>query len=448
MRAFQRQKQQKYEHKKDVNCNETLVGIKANLYSYLNHFKSSFKIAGFDHFDNAEFYLRALLGGQTGKRNIEKLCQSEEDFSSTYQRIHHFISSSSWDSTKVKALINEFNKKFYGEKSYGYIIDEKSTAKKGTKSVGVSRQYCGQTGKIDNCQTGVYSVLTDHYFTMPCNYRLYLPKEWCEDKKRLKQAGLPSKIKCKTKVDLAMDMIREDYLQGIRPHWYGGDALYGKAEKLQSLIEDELRSNFVVDVGKNYKFYIQDPSVYSKAKAWTIQEWLSKNDIKKARKVRYGTNGNKKKAYYFLIEAYQAEKRNGKVRKRLIIISKGTGRNDKIKYSISNFSLQEKKASELVLMQRARYNVEQYFREASQVGGMCDYQVRVVKGWSHCQVLTMMLMQVAVFVRVKLTQKQIFLPTISLVRIIECDLLKPKGYKIIIENILKLYGQPYCKSTG
>ncbi len=437
MRAFQRQKQQKYEHKIDVNCNETMDGIEANLCSYLNHFKSSFKVAGFNHFHNADFFLRALLKGQTGKRNIEKLCQSEDEFSATYQRVHHFISCSNWDPSIVRKNINERSKDFYAGQSYGYIIDEKSNAKKGQKSVGVSRQYCGQTGKIDNCQTGVYSVLTGSGYTMPCNYKLYLPKEWVEDTKRLKQAGLPSKMAYKTKVDLAMDMIREDYKQGIRPQWYGGDALYGKAGKLLRLIEDELESKFVVDVAKDYMFYLSDPLENPQEKAWTIDEWIQKKYIRKGRKVRYADN---KKAYVRIIESYFVDwkKEPGKVRRRLIIISKGTGKNDKIKYSISNFNLQEKKPSELVYMQRARsrYYVEQYFREASQVAGMCDYQIRGAKAWSHCQVLTMMLMQLTVFVRSELSKKGAFLPTITLVRILECFLVKPQKYKVIIENIL------------
>lgn len=417
-----------------------MVGIKANLRSYLSRFKSEFKIGGFNQLPNADFYLRSLLTGQTGKRNIEKSCQSQENFSSFYQRIHHFISCSPWDPGEVKEEINKINKEFYHETSFGYIIDEKSNSKKGKKSAGVSRQYCGQTGKIDNCQTGVYSVLAGKEFTMPCNYRLYLPKEWTEDKKRLQKAGLPGKITYKTKVDLAMDMIREDYQQGLRPGWYGGDAMYGKAGKILRLIEDELEGKFVMDVAKDYMFYLRDPLKDGRAKAWTIEEWLTKNDIKKGRKVNYDSD---KKAYSYVVETYFVDwkKEPGKVRRRLLIISKGTGKNDKIKYSISNFTLQEKKSPGLVYMQRARYSIEQYFREASQIAGMCDYQIRGARAWNHCQVLTMMLMQLTVLVRSKLAVQKIFLPTITLVRLLECILLKPKGYKIILKNILQQHNQ-------
>lgn len=413
-----------------------MVGIQANLRSYLSRFKSEFKIAGFSQLHNADFYLRSLLTGQTGKRNLEKFCQSQEDFSSFYQQIHHFISCSPWDCGEVKEKINSINKEFFKGQAFGYIIDEKSNAKKGKKSAGVSRQYCGQTGKVDNCQTGVYSVLAGKEFTMPCNYRLYLPKEWTEDKKRLKNAGLPGKISYKTKVDLAMDMIREDYKQGIRPTWYGGDALYGKACKLSRLIEDELSGKFVLDVGKDYRFYLRDPLKDRRTKAWTIQEWLNENDINKGKKVSYGIG---KKAHCYIVKIYflDGKKEPANVRERLLIISKGTGKNDKIKYSISNFTLKEKKSAELVYMQRARYNIEQYFREASQIAGMCDYQVRGARAWNHCQILTMMLMQLTVLVRSKLAVQKIFLPTISLVRLLECILLKPKDYKTILQNILQ-----------
>lgn len=446
MRAFSRQKQQKQKRKKDVNCNETLVGIQANLRSYLSRFQSVFKIAGFDQLDKAHFYLRSLISGQTGKRNLEKLCQSQLDFSAFYQRVHHFISNSPWDCFQVKEIVNKINREFYNDEPFGYIIDEKSTAKKGKKSVGVSRQYCGQTGKIDNCQTGVYSVLAGRDFTMPCNYKLFLPKEWIEDKKRMKQSGLPGKLKYKTKVDLAMEMIKEDFKKGIKPEWYGGDALYGKAEKLLRLVEDELESKFVMDVGKDYQFYLKDPLKDRRIKTWTIEEWIENYDINKAKKIQYGS-GKKVKAHVVEVYFVDWKKEPGKARKRLLIISKGLGKNDKIKYSISNFTLEEKSWSELVFMQRARFKVEQYFREASQIGGMCDYQVRGARGWNHCQALTMMLMQLLTLVKKALSEKHVIIPIISLVKIMECIIVKPKKYKIIIENILSQYLKGSFKSV-
>ena len=36
------------------------------------------------------------------------------------------------------------------------IVDETGFLKKGTKSVGVARQYSGTAGRIENCQIGVF----------------------------------------------------------------------------------------------------------------------------------------------------------------------------------------------------------------------------------------------------------------------------------------------------
>ncbi len=37
-----------------------------------------------------------------------------------------------------------------------FTADESGFVRKGKNSVGVSRQYCGSVGKVENCQVGVF----------------------------------------------------------------------------------------------------------------------------------------------------------------------------------------------------------------------------------------------------------------------------------------------------
>ncbi|MGD8446196.1 MAG: transposase, partial [Desulfobacterales bacterium] len=77
--------------------------------------------------------------------------------------------------------------------------------KKGKKSVGVSRQWCGQLGKTDNCQVGVYTTLCSGENYAPIGFRLYLPQSWVDDKARCKEAGIPDEsIEFFTKPELAI----------------------------------------------------------------------------------------------------------------------------------------------------------------------------------------------------------------------------------------------------
>ena len=335
----------------------------------------------------------------------------------------------------MRTVVGLINEKILEGKSYGYILDERSQAKKGVHSVGVGRQYCGSTGQVDNCQTGVYSVLTNRSITLPSNFRLFVPSEWISNPKRCQQAGLPSGITSKTKIDLAIEMIQEDRNRGIHPVWYGGDSAYGRAWTLTNFIEEDCHSHFVMDVPIDHQIYLNDPMSVSE-KAITVGDYLGKFPWKNQSIVNYEGS---KKAYVHVAEIFTKHSKRDRncSRKRILIISKGLRKNDKIKYSISNFTLSEKEPAELVYMQRARFTIEQYFREANQVAGMGDYQVRSFRAWKHCQILTMMLMQIICIIRKSILLKKTNLPLISIARCLFLILWKVPSTKLLVINVIR-----------
>lgn len=75
-----------------------------------------------------------------------------------------------------------------------WIIDNTVFPKKGKHSVGVTRQYCGQLGKQDNCQVAVSVSVATAYASLPVAYRLYVPEKWAEDKDRCNRAGIPEEV--------------------------------------------------------------------------------------------------------------------------------------------------------------------------------------------------------------------------------------------------------------
>jgi SRSO17 transposase len=101
---------------------------------------------------NALKYCKGLF--QSQKRNMERMCEKVED--SDYFEIQHFISDSPWDHRAVMDQVASNA----GEGPVALLIDESAHTKKGKKSVGVARQYCGNTGKVDNCQVAVYAALS------------------------------------------------------------------------------------------------------------------------------------------------------------------------------------------------------------------------------------------------------------------------------------------------
>ena len=74
------------------------------------------------------------------------------------------------------------------------IVDDTGFPKKGTHSVGVVRQYCGQVGKQENCRVAVSLSISTRRASLPIAWRLYLPHEWADDPARRKQAGVPQKV--------------------------------------------------------------------------------------------------------------------------------------------------------------------------------------------------------------------------------------------------------------
>ncbi len=108
-----------------------------------------------------------------------------------------------------------------------WIVDDTGFPKKGKHSVGVARQYCGQTGKQDNCRVAVSLSIASERGSLPVGYQLYLPREWAEDAGRRDKTGVPEDIVFRTKPQLAMEQIEAALAAGHARGIVLADAAYG-----------------------------------------------------------------------------------------------------------------------------------------------------------------------------------------------------------------------------
>jgi SRSO17 transposase len=161
----------------------------------------------------SEQYFKGLI--QAYKKNIERMAEAIPG--SDDQVFQHFLTNSPWDDQKVvDQVAGDTNGLIGGKKDNCLLIDETGTPKKGETSVGVSRQWCGQLGKVDNCQTGISPVLNFKENAVPIGLRLFLPKAWVDDKERFVKAGVSQEhIEFHRKHDLALKLVIQARVQGV-----------------------------------------------------------------------------------------------------------------------------------------------------------------------------------------------------------------------------------------
>ena len=146
-----------------------------------------------------------------------------------HQSLHHFVAKADWVDDAVMATVRDLVLPVISktEPIRAWIIDDTGFPKKGTHSVGVARQYCGQLGKQDNCQVAVSLSVANEQASLPVAWRLYLPEAWTADPLKRVKAGVPDDVTFQTKPQIALDQIRRAVEAGIPTGIVLADAGYG-----------------------------------------------------------------------------------------------------------------------------------------------------------------------------------------------------------------------------
>jgi len=143
------------------------------------------------------------------------------------QGVQRLLNAADWDVDAVRDDLRSYVTEHVGEPTGVLIVDETGFLKKGTKSVGVQRQYSGTAGRIENCQIGVfvgYASATGRAFL---DRELYLPQAWAGDSERRQEAGVPPEVTFATKPALAQQMLARAFAAGVPAAWVTGDEIYG-----------------------------------------------------------------------------------------------------------------------------------------------------------------------------------------------------------------------------
>ena len=163
-----------------------------------------------DRAQPARWYMRGLmLPG--ARKSVEPMAARvhPQNVRSAHQAMHHLVADSEWsDQALLTAVARQVAPALTaGQVPCYWIIDDTGFRKYGKHSAGVARQYCGQLGKTDNCQVAVSLSLATTEGSLPLDWRLYLPKEWTDDKARCQRAGVPREVAFATKGEIAWAQI-------------------------------------------------------------------------------------------------------------------------------------------------------------------------------------------------------------------------------------------------
>ena len=165
-------------------------------------------------------------------------------------RIQALLGRTTWDAEALRDIVRDYVIESLGSDDAVLVVDETGFLKKGTRSVGVARQYSGTAGRIENSQIGVFlSWSTDRGHAL-IDRRLYLPKIWTEDGERRAAACVPADIAFATKPAMARMMVERTLDAVPSCAWVLADAVYGSDFSFRRMLQDRCQA-YVLAVRSN-----------------------------------------------------------------------------------------------------------------------------------------------------------------------------------------------------
>ncbi|MEA2529833.1 MAG: hypothetical protein QOG89_1477 [Thermomicrobiales bacterium] len=157
------------------------------------------------------------------------------------QGIQRLLNAADWDADAVRDDLRAYVVDHLGAPDGVLIVDETGFVKKGTKSVGVQRQYSGTAGRIENCQVGVFLGYASGRGRAFLDRELYLPEGWAGDRARRAKAGVPPEAAFATKPQLAKRVLKRAFAAAVPAAWVTGDEVYGDDGDLRPARPDPAR---------------------------------------------------------------------------------------------------------------------------------------------------------------------------------------------------------------
>jgi SRSO17 transposase len=419
-------------------CNLSKQDVKRflnELKNYMKLFKPAFLRV--EQIEKSLMYMHGLLGN-SARKNVEQMAL---DMREKVRSLQYFVGQSQWQTEPVIAIHQGLMGETLGEEDGVMLVDESSTVKQGTESVGVAAQYCGSVGKTANGQVGVYLGYASRIGYSLIEGRLFLPEKWFaeEHAEQRQRCGVPEDLVFKTKPEIGLELLKNAIKRNtLAFSWVAADALYGDSPAFRDGVAATGKWYFTA-IKENTLIWCTPPKVH--VPAWSghgrpptrlrlsnprkhpipVQQLVNK--IQKQDWVRAvikeGSKGPIVCDFAFL---RVTESRGGLPAHELwLIIRRNLDDPTELKYFFSNAPLHTP-LQEFVRICGMRWPIESIFEEAKGEVGMDHYEMRSWVGWHHHMLLVSLAHHFLVRLRIQF-QEQAPALTIYQVRFLLCSVL-------------------------
>jgi SRSO17 transposase len=340
-------------------------------------------------------FVRGLVS-DLDHRNTESIAYR---FGQGRMPLQWFIGVSKWDDQPLREELSGQIARELGDSEGVLVFDPSAFPKSGRESVGVARQWCGRLGKVENCQVAVYlGYVSRHEHTL-VDTRLYLPKEWTNDKARMKKAGVPKGTKYRTRHRLALEML-DQHGSNLPHRWIAGDDEMGRPYWFRRDLQQR-GEQYLLAVPSNTlirDLEVEPPTGSGKGRQpnrpWVrVDDWLAAQPTTAWTRldVRDGAKGP------LIVEslkrrvAARTDKRQQAPAEILVVIrykDRDNQRVVKTDYYFSNASA-ETPLLEFARVAKAEHRIEECLQRCKSEAGLGDYEVRNWVGWQHHQTLSL-----------------------------------------------------------
>lgn len=349
-----------------------------------------------------DVYVRGLLA--TGGRKATATMASRVS-DGNVQAMQQFIGQSPWPWEPLRQRLAQRLTTAL-QPVAAWMIDDTGFPKKGTRSVGVARQYSGTLGKIGNCQVAVSLHYATDDAAMPVDFALYLPEEWLEPERRA-AAAIPEDVTFQPKWALALALIDRAREWGVPTGVITADAGYGNSTEFRTGLADR-DLPFVVGIQSTTGVWLDEGdlvyasprrrgrprlkpldigppmSVADLCRSWPLERW---------QRVmwREGTKGEMSSRFAAARVLPSHGYRHGRAKEgtRWLLVEWPEQEPAPTKYWLANLP-EETTLTDLVRLAKIRWWIEQGYQQLKDELGLDHYEGRTWQGWHHHVTLTML----------------------------------------------------------